>query len=99
MKTKLDSAERAIEKAVGSYRSVSGKSRKHIESILERSRKSRNINIRISETTLAVLKRRSVQEGLPHQTLISSILHKYLMNRFIDQESISKSMELLRSGR
>lgn len=99
MKAKLDSAERSIERSAASYRPASGKTRKRVEAILERSRKSRNINIRISEATLAELKRRSEQEGLPYQTLISSILHKYLMNRLVDQEAISKSLQMLRSAR
>ncbi len=99
MKAKLDSSERAIERAASAYRPVSAKQRKRVESILERSRKSRNINIRISEATLAALKKRSEQEGLPYQTLISSILHKYLMNRLVDEEAISRSLQLLHSSR
>ena len=98
MKAKLDAAERSIERAANSYRPVSGRDRKRIETILERSRKSRNINIRISEPTLAELKRRAEQEGLPYQTLISSILHKYVMNRLVDEEAITKSLRLLRSA-
>ncbi len=99
MKAKLDSSERTIERAAAAYRPVVGTQRKRIETILERSRKSRNINIRISEATLAELKRRSEQEGLPYQTLISSILHKYLTNRLVDEEAVSKSLRLLRSLR
>ena len=99
MKAKLDSMERAIEKHADEYQPVKGKKLKRIEAILERSRKSRNINIRISEALLLELKRRSEQEGLPYQTLISSILHKYIMNRLVDQESIRKSIDLLRSAR
>jgi predicted DNA binding CopG/RHH family protein len=98
MKAKLDAAERSIERAANSYRPVSGRNRKRIETILERSRKSRNINIRISEPTLAELKRRAEQEGLPYQTLISSILHKYVMNRLVDEEAITKSLRFLRSA-
>lgn len=98
MKAKLDAAERSIERAANSYRPVSGRDRKRIETILERSRKSRNINIRISEPTLAELKRRAEQEGLPYQTLISSILHKYVMNRLVDEEAITKSLRFLRSA-
>ena len=98
MKAKLDAAERSIERAANSYRPVSGRDRKRIETILERSRKSRNINIRISEPTLAELKRRAEQEGLPYQTLISSILHKYVMNRLVDEEAITKSLRFLRAA-
>lgn len=98
MKAKLDKSERSIERSASSYRAVSVKTRKQVETILERSRKNRNINIRISEATLEELKRRSEQEGLPYQTLISSILHKYVMNRLVDQEAITKSLKFLRSA-
>lgn len=98
MKAKLSAAERTIERSAGTYRPVPGKERKRIAVIIERSRKSRNINIRISEATLAALKRRSEQEGLPYQTLISSILHKYVSNRLVDEEAIAKSLRYLRSG-
>lgn len=38
--------------------------------------KTRNINIRISERDLHRLKAKSIEEGIPYQTLASSILHK-----------------------
>ena len=38
--------------------------------------KTRNINIRLSEQDLYRLKARAVEEGLPYQTLVSSIVHK-----------------------
>ncbi len=38
--------------------------------------KTRSINIRISERDLLRLKAHAAREGLPYQTLISSILHK-----------------------
>lgn len=96
MKTKLDAAERSIESRANTFRPVAAKQRKRVEAILEHSRKSRTINIRISEVTLAELKLRSEQEGLPYQTLISSILHKYLTNRLVDEQAITKSLDLLR---
>jgi predicted DNA binding CopG/RHH family protein len=36
------------------------------------------ISLRISRTDLARLKSRAMQEGIPYQTLINSILHKYV---------------------
>lgn len=39
--------------------------------------KTRNINLRLSERTLSRLKAKAIEEGLPYQTLASSILHKY----------------------
>lgn len=39
--------------------------------------KSERINIRMNAFDLNHIKRKAVQEGMPYQTLISSILHKY----------------------
>jgi predicted DNA binding CopG/RHH family protein len=95
MKAKLDSFERQIEKSAESYRPVSKTKRRKIESILARVRKSRSVNIRIAENVLEELKKRSQREGLPYQTLISSILHKYVTDRLIDEDAIRKSLRLL----
>ena len=40
-------------------------------------RKNRKINIRISENDLSALQRRAARDGLPYQTLIGSVLHKF----------------------
>ena len=95
MKGKLDSFERQIERSAESYRPVSKKGRKKIEGILARVRKSRSVNIRIAEHVLEELKRRSQREGLPYQTLISSILHKYVTDRLVDEDAIRRSLRLL----
>ena len=39
--------------------------------------KNKRINIRVSEKDLVHIQLKAVEEGLPYQTLISSILHKY----------------------
>ncbi len=38
--------------------------------------KTRNINIRLSERDLYKLKAKAIEEGIPYQTLASSIVHK-----------------------
>ncbi len=38
--------------------------------------KTTNINIRLSERDVYKLKAKAAEEGLPYQTLVSSILHK-----------------------
>ena len=40
-------------------------------------RKDARINIRLSTADLEMLKRRAAEEGLPYQSLIASVLHKY----------------------
>lgn len=39
--------------------------------------KNRRINIRLAHSDLHRIKRRAATEGMPYQTLIGSILHKY----------------------
>ena len=40
-------------------------------------KKNRKINIRLPENDLIALKQRAARDGIPYQTLIGSILHKY----------------------
>ena len=44
-------------------------------------RKDRRLNIRISSKDLEAIQKRAIEEGLPYQTLISSLLHKYASGR------------------
>ena len=41
-------------------------------------RKDARVNIRLSTADLEMLKRRAAEEGLPYQSLIASVLHKYV---------------------
>ncbi len=40
-------------------------------------RKDKRVNIRISEKDLLDLQKRAIRQGIPYQTLLSSVLHKY----------------------
>lgn len=40
-------------------------------------KKTKNINLRLSQKDLIKLKARAVQEGMPYQTLAASILHRF----------------------
>ena len=44
--------------------------------------KNKRINIRLSEKDLANLKAKSLEEGMPYQTLVGSIIHKYIYGKF-----------------
>ena len=48
-----------------------------IASAKETLKKNKNINIRISENDLESIKLLAVREGMPYQTLIGSLIHKY----------------------
>lgn len=42
------------------------------------SNKARNINIRLSEKDLQKLKVKATEDGIPYQTLVSSVLHRFV---------------------
>jgi predicted DNA binding CopG/RHH family protein len=48
-------------------------------------RKDKRLNIRISERDLLELQRKAVQEGLPYQTYVSSIIHKFINGTLIEE--------------
>jgi predicted DNA binding CopG/RHH family protein len=45
-------------------------------------KKNRKINIRISENDLSSLQRKAAREGIPYQTLVGSVLHKFASGYF-----------------
>jgi len=48
-------------------------------------KKDKRVNIRMSEMDLELLQERALIEGLPYQTLMSSVLHKYVTGRLTDK--------------
>lgn len=73
----LEAIESAAEN--GTLRSVPGleESKKLLQQYAKNTlNKTKNINIRLSERDLHRLKAKAAHEGLPYQTLASSILHK-----------------------
>jgi len=96
MKAKLDSFEKEIENNAENYRSISKGKISKITSIIDEARKTKNINIRISEYDLEKLREKSAVEGLPYQTLLSSIIHKYVSDQLVEEKDIIKSIQLLR---
>ena len=49
--------------------------------------KDQRMNIRISQNDLDGIKLRAVEEGLPYQTLVTSIIHKYVTGRLIEKQA------------
>ena len=87
-KMKLDSEEQELLDAfdAGEFQSDLTSSRRETieKSASETFKKDKRINIRISGRDLAALQSRALEEGLPYQTLIASILHKYASGSLYD---------------
>ena len=49
--------------------------------------KDRRVNIRLSSGDLSDIQVRALEEGVPYQTLIASVLHKYVTGRLAEQSS------------
>lgn len=85
----LDSEEKEILKALegGKLKPIKNEKReveryrKIAKYTLFKLKKDKNINIRMSIDVLSDLKQKALEEGLPYQTLIGSILHKYVTGR------------------
>ncbi|HEX9654704.1 MAG TPA: CopG family antitoxin [bacterium] len=93
---KLDKYEQEIENNISEYKSASDKKRTQINKIIGRAREKKNVNLRVNSQDLDLLKRRAEQEGIPYQTLISSVLHKYITDQLVDEKAILKSVRLLK---
>jgi predicted DNA binding CopG/RHH family protein len=50
-------------------------------------KKDKRLNIRISERDLNELQRKAAVEGLPYQTYVSSIIHKFINGKLIEANS------------
>ncbi len=49
--------------------------------------KNRRVNIRMSTVDLADIQARAAEEGVPYQTLMASVLHKFATGRLREQRS------------
>ena len=82
---RLNKEEKEILEAYegGNVKTVHEKAKlnKHQEYAEATFRKDRRVNIRISSRDLNLLQRRALSEGIPYQTLIASVLHKYVDGR------------------
>ena len=50
-------------------------------------KKDKRVNLRMSSKDLEAIKTFAVEEGLPYQTLMSSVLHKFITGRLVDKQA------------
>jgi len=86
----LESYERGEWKSV---KNLKQEIKKHKEYARQTLRKDKRVNIRISSMVLDELQARAIEDGMPYQTLISSILHRFVTGRLIDKPRSNKSLE------
>lgn len=84
--SKLDQEEKEILEAFESGKTKRSKNaekiqKQHQEYADAMFRKDARINIRLSSKDLRSLQKKALAEGIPYQTLVASILHKYVEGR------------------
>jgi predicted DNA binding CopG/RHH family protein len=94
----LNREESTIERNFKNYRPVSKETEIHIKKIIESSRKSRPISLRINKNDLERLKEKADENGLPYQTMINVVIHKFVTNSYLDKEEITKFLMLKKAS-
>jgi predicted DNA binding CopG/RHH family protein len=97
-KIKLDQEEKDY---LDSYELGEWKTVKNLEEEIQKHRgyarqtlkKDKRVNIRISSMVLEGLQTKAIEDGMPYQTLISSILHRFVTGRLIEKPRSNKSFE------
>ena len=89
MPTQIDRDERELLLAFeqGQLKSIATKA--ELEQLKAAARatglKDRRVNIRLSSSDLTDIQVKALEEGIPYQTLISSVLHKYVTGRLTER--------------
>ena len=97
MNAKLDIFEQKIENNIDSFVPINKNKKLLIENIINKANEKKSISLRLRTNDLEQLKLRADSEGLPYQTLLSSIVHKFVTDQLVDKKSILKSIEILKA--
>ncbi len=92
MKTKLNQEENDILKSFENKEwkpvpYMKNEIKQHINYARATNRKDKRVNIRISAKDLESIQIKAMEDGIPYQTLISSLLHKYVNGRLTERKS------------
>lgn len=99
-KLKITSSEKRILAAYNRDEFQSIQSPEQLENLRSAARattlKDQRINIRMSSDDLRDIREIAREEGLPYQSLIASILHKYVTGRLIERKRDRKTLKRAR---
>ena len=87
---KLDAEELALEQALerGEFEETmtTEEALADWRTVLANSRRKSPITVRLAEDVIDKLKLKAIRDGIPYQTLLSSVLHKYVTGRFVERD-------------
>jgi predicted DNA binding CopG/RHH family protein len=86
---KLDAYETEVQAAFEAGELASVASKEELEKLRAAARatgtKDRRVNIRLASADVRDLQALALREGIPYQTLIASVLHKFVTGRLVDR--------------
>jgi len=86
--TKLDTYESEVLRAYEAGKLKASVDKAEIQRLRDAARatatKDQRVNIRLSWVDLRDIRARALEEGMPYQTLIASVLHKYISGKFAE---------------
>jgi predicted DNA binding CopG/RHH family protein len=83
----LESFERGEWKPV---KNLKKEIKKHQEYARNTLRKDKRVNIRISAKVLRDIQIKAIEDGIPYQTLMSSVLHKFAAGRLMERKEATR---------
>ena len=91
--SKIEAYEREILTAFdkGNLKSIATKA--ELEKFRQAARatavKDRRVNIRLSSIDLSDIQVKALEQGMPYQTLIASVLHKFVSGRLVEKPQLT----------
>lgn len=86
MKYKLTKEEIEIENAAEKFVEFNDTEKSELDGIINTANLKKAITLRINENDLEKIKFEAEKEGIPYQTFITSILHKYTTHQLVDEK-------------
>jgi predicted DNA binding CopG/RHH family protein len=88
---KLDDEEMEIEETLESYLPLS---REESDALIDRAVSKKQLTLRLYANDIEAAKKLAEREGLPYQTFISSVLHKYVTGKLVDLDEARKLLRV-----
>lgn len=103
MKIKLTPEEKELRESVarGEWKNRPSSETKDLVNAAKsfvKSKKESRVNLRMSEGTLLLIKKVADRDGIPYQTMINSILHRYATGELVDRKVIDELKDALKKA-
>ncbi len=95
MSYKLSPEELEIENNIEQFVEIDDSEKNKLKNLVTKTKEKKTITLRLNNNDLEKIKLEASKNGLPYQTFISSILHKYITNQLVDEKVFQKFKELV----